>query len=127
VLESIPERVAEEQYGEVGDLVRLHERQGFEDLVERAEAARKHEEGARVLHEHQLANEKVPGRVGAIDEGILRLLVGQADVQPDREAAAFATAAVRRLHHARAAARQDVEPHACDRRRDRARQSIFGR
>ena len=89
------------------DLLGLHQRQDLGELVERAEAAGKHDERAGEMREPELAHEEVvelegqPGR----DVGIGPLLVRQPDVEPDRLAARVGGAAVGGLHDAAAAAR----------------------
>jgi hypothetical protein len=76
----------------------------FEQLVERAEAAGKDHEALGGLHEADLARVEVIEREVDVDVGVLVLLVRQVDVEADREAAPVLRPAVRRLHHAGAAA-----------------------
>ena len=75
------------------DLARLHQRQDFAHLVERAEAAGKHHQRARQVREPELAHEEVVEleRQLAREIGIRPLLVRQADVEADRLAAGVAT------------------------------------
>ena len=79
----------------------------LEQLVGRAEAAGEDAEPLGRLHEHRLAGVEVVEDEAEVDVVVHRLLVRQLDPEADREPAAFAAAAVRRLHHARPAARDD--------------------
>ena len=91
------------------DLLGLHQRQDLHQLVERAEAAGKHDQRAREMREPQLAHEEVVEleRQARRDVGVGPLLVRQADVEADRLAAGVGGAAVGGLHDAAAAARAD--------------------
>ena len=59
------------------------------------------------LHEHRLAGVEVVEDQPEVDVVVHPLLVRQLDPEADREPAALAAAAVRRLHHARPAAGDD--------------------
>ena len=97
----------EEDDREVQHLARLDQRQRLEQLVGGAESAGEDDEALRRLHEHRLARVEVPEGQQDVEVRVRSLLVRQLDVEADREAAALAAAAVRRLHHAGAAARDD--------------------
>jgi hypothetical protein len=88
-------------------LAGLDQRQRFEQLVERAEPAREDHESLGRLHEHRLPRVEVVEGELDVEIRVLVLLVGELDVEADREPTAFLRAAVRGLHHARAAARDD--------------------
>src|SRR5207253_1756893 len=91
------------------ELARLAECQDLEQLVERAEAAGKNDDGAREVCEPELAHEEVvelepeAGR----DVGVRALLVREADVEPDRAPARVGRAAVCGFHDAGPAAAAD--------------------
>src|SRR5205814_1464013 len=85
--EARPIGAAEHDHRELVDLAGLDERQRLERLVERAEAARKDDERARVLDEHRLPHEKVAKINERIYIRIRALLERQLDVAPDRPAA----------------------------------------
>ena len=87
-------------------LPRLHQRQDFGQLVERAKAARKHHQRARQVRKPELAHEEVVEleRQLAREVGIRPLLVRQPDVEADGLAAGLGGAAVGGLHDAAAAA-----------------------
>ena len=87
----------------------LRERQDLHQLVQRAEAAGKHDERARQVREPELAHEEVVEleRELARDIGIRLLLVRQHDVESDRPAAGIRGAAIGRLHDAAAATGAD--------------------
>ena len=89
---------------EVENLVGLDERQRFEQLVERPEAAREDDEPLGGLHEADLARVEVVEGQADVEVRVLVLLVREVDVEADREAAALLGSAVRGLHHTRAAA-----------------------
>ena len=87
--------------------VRLHEREDLEQLVARAEAARKNHERLRQVREPELPHEEVMElemqavgdvRVGALFEW-------QPDVEPDRLPSGLARAAIGRFHDPGTAAR----------------------
>ena len=98
---------AHEHEREGTNLPGLDQGRGFEELVHGAETARHDDETLRVLHEHGLAGEEVAEVDAAVDPLVHALLVRQFDTQAHGRAAGLPRAAVRRLHHARAAARDD--------------------
>ena len=102
-----PVRLADEHDREVEDLAGLDQGERLEQLVGRAEAAGEDAEALRGLHEHRLAGVEVVEDEAEVDVVVHPLLVRQLDSEADREPAAFAAAAVRRLHHAGTAARDD--------------------
>ena len=104
------------------DLASLDERQRLEQLIERAEAARKDDEALGVLDEHRLAHEEVAEVQRQIDPVVDRLLVGQLDAQPDRNAACLRRALVGGLHDPRTAAGDDRDAALGEHRRQ-----VFGR
>src|SRR5438067_1362365 len=110
VQQRLPVAAAEEDDREVEHLAGLDQRQRLEQLVERAEAAREDHEALGRLHEHRLARVEVVEGEADVDVRVRVLLMRQLDVEADREPAALARAAVRGLHHARPAARDDGEP-----------------
>jgi len=93
-------------------LLRLRQRQNFEQLIHGPEATRKHHQRLRQVREPELAHEKVMEFEVQFmgDVGIRKLLKRQPDVQPDGLAVRIHRAAVRRLHDARAAARTHHKP-----------------
>ena len=107
--EAAPVLGAEEDDGEVPDLVRLDERERLEELVHRPEPPGEDDEGTRVLHEHRLADEEVPEVDRVVEIWVAFLLEGKLDVAPDRGDAGRLSAAIRSFHHARATARDDGE------------------
>ncbi len=66
----------------MADRARLDQRERLEQLVERAEAAGRDDERARVAHEHDLAREEVAEAQGDVEVRVERLLVRQRDVAP---------------------------------------------
>ncbi len=109
-LEQAPPIVAaEEDDGEVVDLLGLHQRQRLEELVEGAEATGEDDEGLGILDEHRLAHEEVAEVLGDVDVGIGAVLARQIDGQPHRDAVGLLGAAVGRLHDARTATGDDGE------------------
>src|SRR5204863_7007874 len=92
-------------------LVGLDEREDFEELVARAEAAGKDHQRLREIREPELAHEEIVELelepFGDVRIGTL--LEGQPDVEADRLPAGFARAAVGRLHDAWTAAGRDDE------------------
>src|SRR5258708_882542 len=91
------------------DLSRLDQRQGLERFIERAETARKDDEGARVLDEHRLPDEEVPEVHERVDVRIGTLLERKLDVAADRSSAPFLGALVGGLHDAGACPGNDGE------------------
>ena len=94
--------------------LRLRERQDLEQLVERAEAARKSDQRVRQVREPQLAHEEVvelEAQLGR-DIGVGTLLLRQADVEPDAAPAGERGAAVGRFHDAGTTARAHQQPPA---------------
>ena len=73
--------------GNDGDLAGLDQGERFVQLVERAEAARQHDEAVRVLEEQDFADEEVVTGDVAIEVDVRRLLERQLDVAADRQAA----------------------------------------
>ncbi len=122
--ELAPEALTEQEHGEVRDPVRLNQRESLEGLVQRPVAAGKDQERARVLDEHQLADEEVPELEAALDVGVGALLLWEADVEPDRQSPTLSAASIRCLHDSAAAASQDVEAGAGDGARDLAGKGI---
>src|SRR4051794_6979709 len=59
VHQAAPVVAADEDDREVADLVRLAERQRLEELIERSEPARQHDEADRIANEEELAREEV--------------------------------------------------------------------
>ncbi len=102
--EAAPVRGAVEDHREAGHLLRLHQGERLEQLVQGAEAAGQNHEALRVLHEHRLADEEVTEVQPEVDELVEALLEGQLDAEPDAEAAGLGGAAVGSLHGTRAAA-----------------------
>ena len=100
---------ADQDDREVPHLAGLDQRQRLVELVERAEAAGEDDEALGRLHEHRLAGVEVLERHRDVAVGVQALLVRELDVEADREPAALLAAAVRGLHHARAAAGDDGE------------------
>ncbi len=92
-------------------LAGLRQRQDLEQLVERAEAARKDHQRLGQVGEPELPHEEVVELEVQLvgDVAVGALLERQPDVQPDRLAARLVRAAVGRLHDARPAARGDHE------------------
>src|SRR5258708_33099880 len=91
------------------DLSRLDQRQRLECFIERAETARKDDEGARVLDEHRLPDEAGPEVHQRIDVRIGTLLERKLDVAADRSSATLLGALVGGLHDARACPGDDGE------------------
>ena len=94
---------------EIAHLAGLDQGQRLEQLVERAESARKHDEAARVPDEHDLAGEEVVELEPVFDEAIHSLLERQLDIESDRVRSSLARAAVGGLHDSRSAACDDRE------------------
>ncbi len=95
--------------GKLLDLLGDDQVQRLEQLVERAEAAREHDEPDRVAHEHHLAGEEVLEGDRDVLVGVRRLLARQLDVQPDRQRPGVPRAAVAGLHDPGPAAGDDRE------------------
>lgn len=68
---------------ERGELVRPHQVQGLEQLVQRPIAARQADEGARVLDERQLPEEEVVKRHAEPDVGVRGLACREVDREAD--------------------------------------------
>ena len=100
VVQPLPVARAEEHDRELRDLLRLHQGQRLEQLVERAEPARQADERLRVLDEHRLAHEEVPEVHAEVDPRVEALLERQLDAEPDREPTGLRATAVDRLHRA---------------------------
>src|SRR5205807_3273450 len=94
---------------EMLDLPGLRQRQRFEELVERPEAAWKDDEAARVLHEHVLAHEEVAELDAQVDVWVELLLARQLDVAAHRQPTGLVAAAVHGFHHSWPAAGDDSE------------------
>src|SRR6266545_3741206 len=99
----------EEDDREMEHLAGLDECQGLEELVERPEASGEDDEALGRLHEHRLAHVEMLEGEPDVEVGVRVLLVRELDVEADRKPTAFRGAAVRGLHHAGAAARDDGE------------------
>src|SRR3989454_1793046 len=80
----LPVRPAEQDDRKMAHLAGLDQGQRFEQLVHRAEAAGKHDERRRVLHEHRLAHEEIAEIDGSLDVLVEPLLERQLDVAADR-------------------------------------------
>ena len=96
-------------------LARLHQREGFVTLVERAEAAGEQRQRVGMADERELAREKIfegDELLVLRDHGIGRLFPRQPDVRA--EAALRPRALVARLHDAAARARDDHEARVRD-------------
>ena len=92
-------------------LVRLDERQDFEQLVERAKTARKQDDRLGEVDEPELPHEKVMKIEVEFpaDVRVVEFFVGDRDGQPDIEPLRLAGAAIGRLHDAGTAAGADDE------------------
>ncbi len=99
-----------EDDGEARHLAGLHEDEGLEELVERAETTRHEDEALGVLHEHRLADEEVAEVDADVDVGVQALLERQLDPEPDRGALGLDAPAVGSLHDTRPAAGDDGVP-----------------
>src|SRR6266496_4969845 len=108
------------------DLSRLHQRQRLEELFERSVAPQEGEERGGELDEHVLADEEVGEDELPVEVDIRLLLARQADVQPDRDPAPFAAAAVGGFHDPGPAARDDVESFQREVPRRLAREPVGG-
>src|SRR2546430_5446006 len=96
--QALPVGRAEQHDRKVLDLAGLGQRQRFEQLVQRAEAAWKDHEAACVFHEHVLAHEEVAKLDAEVDIFVQRLFVGKLDVATDRQPARLVASAVDRFH-----------------------------
>src|SRR4029077_12320508 len=108
------------------DLSGLRQGQRLEELVERAKAAGKDDEAARVLHEHVLAHEKVAELDAKVDVGVELLLAGQLDGAAKRKAPVLMTATLHRLHHSRPAAGDHSEAATGERGAERPAERVVG-
>src|ERR1700682_6013816 len=90
-------------------LAGLRQRQDVGQLVERTEAAGKHDERTREVREPELAHEEIAEleQQLARDVRVRPLLVRKPDVEPDRPTAGLSRTTVRRLHDAASAAGAD--------------------
>ena len=93
----------------MADLPGLNEREGLEQLVDRADAARQHDERIGVLDEQDLTNEEVVARDASIKIPVRPLLMRECDVAANGTAPRLAGAAIGRFHQAGPAAGQDGE------------------
>ena len=84
-----PVVAAEQDHREVADHAGLDQRQRFEELVERAEAAGEDDEALGRLHEHRLARVEVRNVQRDVEVIVVALLVRQQDVETHRQAAAL--------------------------------------
>src|ERR1700682_4790266 len=105
--EAGPVRGAKEHDRKVLDLSGLRERERFEQLIQRAQPARKYDEPARVLDEHVLAHEEVAELDPEVHVLVHRLLMRELDVAADRQPTRVVTTFVDRLHDPRPAAGDD--------------------
>ena len=109
--EALPELLAEEDDRQGALLARLHQRQGLEELVERAVAAGEGDQRARAHQEVHLAEGEIvevdaePGR----DVRIRDLLVREDDVEAEVLGSDIEGAAVRRFHDTGSASGDDDE------------------
>ena len=94
---------------EIFDLPGLNQSERFEQLIERACAARHDNKGVGIFHQERFAGEKVMHPHAAIEIGVRRLLRRQLDSATNRTAAGFLGAAVCSFHYTRAAAGYDCE------------------
>jgi hypothetical protein len=108
--DAFPVIAADQDHGEIVDLVRLDEGQRFEHLVEGAVPPGKDDVAAGVFHEHHLAREEIVEMDERIDVAVRLLLEGEPDVETDGVSAAAARAEVRRLHDSGPSAGDDREP-----------------
>jgi len=106
-----PELAPEQQHRDRLHLAGLDQRQQFEHLVERAEAAGKYGQRPCPKQEMHLAQGKIMELEAQFrrDEAVGRLLMGQDDVHADGGGAHIVGAAIGRLHDRGAAARTDDE------------------
>src|ERR1041385_801551 len=104
-----PVRRAEEHHRMDRHLAGLHQGQVLEQLVHRSVPARERDHGAGVARQHHLADEEEPEEDAAPHPGVGALLVGELDVDADREPAPLHRALVGGLHDARSAAGDDGE------------------
>ena len=90
-------------------LARLQQRERLEQFIERAESAGERDQGAGALQEMKLAHREIVEAETQPrgDVGIRKLLVRQADIEPDARRTRIERAAVCRLHDAGAAAGHD--------------------
>jgi hypothetical protein len=107
-------------------LAGLDQSQRLEQLIERAESTRKDDEGIGVADEHQLPGEEVVELDAQVDVGIDRLLVGQLDVEADRERAGVLGAAVDGLHRSGTASGDHREAGLADRATHLAGEVVLG-
>lgn len=105
-----PEVGAHDDDGEAFDFFGLDEDECFEDLVHGAESSWHDDEGGGVFDEHDLADEEVVEIDEAVEVGVWVLLHGEFDVTSEREAPAFAGAAVGGFHDSWASAGHDGVP-----------------
>ena len=107
-----PERRTVEEHGNRAvELVSLRQRQDLEQLVERAEAARERDQGARQVREPQLAHEEVVELEAELrsDIRVGTLLLRQTDVEPHAAASGERCSPIGGLHDSRAPARADEQ------------------
>src|SRR4030095_14112225 len=86
--QSLPEASADENDRYLAVLAGLHERQAFRELVERSEAAGKHDVRRGETHEHHLARKKVAKVEAYVLVIVAALLARQQDVEADRRGSA---------------------------------------
>ena len=103
----VPEREPHRDHGKPLDLVALDQSQGLEGFVQRAESARHDDERARVLDQHDFADEEMIEFDEPIQVGVGLLFVGQDDIAADGFAATLFGPPVGRFHNPRTAAGHD--------------------
>lgn len=114
IKQRLPEAAADEDDGEVLDLVGLNQSDGLESLVEGPETAGHDDEGLGVFDQHDFADEEVAEEDHAVEVGVGVLLVGEDDVAADGVASGFFAASVGGFHDAWSAAGHDVVTGAGD-------------
>src|SRR3989338_2104002 len=95
----------EENEGDPTDLLGLHERYNFKELVERAEATREVDVHFGGIGEHHLAHEEMVEAESVREIWVVGLHLREIDVEPDRGAPRLKSASISRLHNAGGATR----------------------
>jgi hypothetical protein len=118
VVEAFPVFFADENDRTARDLFRLHQREDFEKLIERAESAGQVDERDGVADQHVFPRKEKAHRDESVDVGIRGLFMGEADVASEGSRARIARAPVRGFHETRTAARENSEAFASESRRE---------
>src|SRR5882762_1451359 len=106
--------LAEQDNGELGQRIGLHQGQRFEEFIHRPKSPGHDDEGVGVFHHHHLPHEAMLEGNGGLHIGIGLLLDKELDIAADGMAPQLKSAAISRPHDPRPPARQRAEARSSD-------------